>query len=100
MTDVDSFIWKQLARKTPEEFYAAWFFMLHRLPAANAMNWQELIEPYKLFCTYKGKRYRVTGASRMGDIWLHSKLDWTESTSPYYEHRVDLDDCSGWSKDP
>lgn len=51
------------------------------------------MEDYKLFCMYKGERYRCTGASRMGDVWLHS--DFSQDTG--YEHRVDVEECSDWS---
>lgn len=42
------------------------------------------------------KRFRVTGCSRVGDVWLHSNVD--EDTT--YEHRVDVDACSEWSAEP
>ena len=73
--------------------YAQWFFMLARLPAIDKMRFQKFIGKYKLFCTYKNKRYRVTGASRLGDVWLTSNF----SQDTGYEHRVNVDDCSNWS---
>lgn len=56
------------------ENYAKFFFMLHRLPAYMKNQWSDIISKYKLYCLYEGKRYRVTGASRMGDIWLTSDM--------------------------
>lgn len=45
-----------------------------------------------LTCTYQGKRYRCTGCSRLGDVWLNSDM----STTHGYEHRVDIMDCTDW----
>lgn len=76
-----------------EHRYARWFFMLHRFPAVLQAEFHEWIEPYKLFCDYKKNRYRVTGCSRMGDIWLTKNF--AQDTG--YELRVDVEDCSNWS---
>jgi len=73
--------------------YAAFFFLLHRLPAAMQIKFKTWIDPYTLFCTYQNEKYRVTGASRMGDIWLTK--DFTKDVG--YDLRVDIDECSGWS---
>jgi len=54
-----------------------------------------ILNQHKLFCTYKGKKYRVTGCSRMGDIWI--TLDFTRSCG--YEDRVDVAQCSTWAKE-
>lgn len=90
---VDEFIWEDF-RADP---YATWVLMLMRLPAANKHRWAEWIKQYKLFCTYEGKRYRVTGASRFGDVWLHSDFEKDYG----YEHRIpDLKKCSNWSATP
>lgn len=47
----------------------------------------------KLFCQYKGKRYRCTGASRMGDVWLAEDF----SRDSGYDLRVNVGECSDWS---
>jgi len=49
--------------------------------------------PYKIFCEYKGQKYRITGASRMGDVWLAEDFD----REMGYDHRVAIDDCSNFS---
>src|SRR5689334_17426416 len=95
MRHVDDFVDDPLA--DPELSYPRFFFMLHRLPAHMKSSFRKHIEQYKLYCTYNGRRYRVTGASRMGDIWLHSNLNFTSGTQPHYERRVDISECSGWS---
>lgn len=47
----------------------------------------------QLFCTYKdGKRYRCTGCSRMGDVWLTENF----SIENGYDLRVDIADCTDW----
>ena len=46
----------------------------------------------KLFCTFRGERHRVTGASRMGDIWLTKDFDQSRG----YQKRVNLAECSLW----
>jgi hypothetical protein len=92
---VDDFI-DDFSKNTPELKYARWFFMLHRLPSNLVVDFQALISPYRLFCTYAGKRYRVTGASQMGDIWLN-----TDQTKDYgHELRVDVTLCDQWSREP
>lgn len=48
--------------------------------------------PTRLFCTYEGKRYKVVGASRLGDVWLTDDF-----TSTQYTKRVDIGKCSSWS---
>ena len=90
MTHIDDFI----ADYTKDN-YARWFFTLHRFPAYMQAAFSEWIVPYKLFCIYKEKKHRCTGASRLGDVWL--TLDFDRETG--YELRVDVDDCSNWTKD-
>ena len=76
--------------------YAAFCLMLFRLPAVMKIAFSMWTDQYKLFCTYDGRRCRVTGASRMGDIWLAK--DFSRNTG--YDLRVDLAECTGWSAEP
>ncbi len=73
--------------------YAASWFEKFRRPAVVKMH-----EPdrRKLFATYEGKRWRVIGCSRLGDVWLTS--DFARENG--YERRVDVDACSAWSDAP
>lgn len=87
---VDDFIDR---RKTDP--YASFFFMLQRLPASLQFKFAEFIEQYQLYCTYQGERYRVTGASSLGDIWLTQ--DFSQSTG--YRKRVDVWECSQFSSE-
>ena len=79
--------------KYQEDNYARWFFHLHRLPAVLYDDFEPWIKQYKLFCEYEGKKYRVTGASRLGDVWLTSDM----SRESGYDLRVDLEKCSNWT---
>lgn len=73
--------------------YARWWFSLFRLPAVLKADFAEWTSQYKLFCDYQGKRYRVTGCSRMGDVWLHADLQYEGGS---YQMRVDVAQCSAW----
>lgn len=81
--------------ETEVEAYAKFFFLLKRLPVIMQMAFSEQIKPYELYCDYQGQTWRVTGASRMGDIWLTS--DMQKDTG--YDARVDLALCSNWRKE-
>lgn len=76
--------------------YASFFLFLHRLPALLQSKFAKRIAELKLFCTYKGKRYRVTGASRLGDIWLSVEHE----RAVGYDRRVDIDECCFFSSTP
>lgn len=96
-THIDDWIddtWSR--RKDKGETYAAFFFNLHRLPASHQECFREHIGQFKLFCTFEGKRWRVTGCSRMGDIWLQSD----HSKDHGYDTRIFIDHCTQWSDRP
>jgi hypothetical protein len=76
--------------------YAAFCFLLFRLPAVMKIAFGKQIEQYKLFCTYQGNRYRVTGASRLGDVWLSKDFE----RDAGYDLRVCLEECTEWSDLP
>ena len=71
------------------DVYASWFLMTKRFPAMLQLKFSPIITKYKLFCIYKGKHYRVTGASRLGDIWLAKDLNRQSG----YDLRVDITEC-------
>jgi len=79
-----------------EHKYARWFLFLSRLPAVLRADFEEQIKQYKLFCTWGGERYRCTGASRLGDVWLTK--DFNQDIG--YQRRINVKDCSEWSKTP
>jgi hypothetical protein len=75
-----------------EEKYARFVLNYFRMPAAMKFDFEEFMKPFKLFADWQGKRYRVTGASRMGDVWLTSKFD----QDCGYEHRVFVEEITNW----
>jgi len=80
----------------PGSNYARWFFFLARLSAAMRAKFTPWVKRYELYCTYEGRTYRVTGASRFGDVFLQENL----YTPNGYQHRVDLKQCSKWRDKP
>ena len=76
--------------------YASWFFALHRLPAVLKLKFEQWIKQFELYCDYEGQRYRVTGCSRHGDVWLASYLKQEKG----YDKRVTVEDCSNWDSKP
>ena len=71
---IDDFIdYGSMRSDGPEnEKYARWVLNYFRMSAILQGDFAEFMKPHKLFCIFNGKKYRVTGASRLGDIWLTS----------------------------
>lgn len=86
---VDDFI----EQNCGQDQYARWFLLLHRLPPSLFYDFEKWISQYKLFCTFENKRWRVIGASCMGDVWLTKNFN-RESG---YDKRVDPELCTDWS---
>lgn len=51
------------------------------------------IESHMPIVTWQGQRYICSGASRLGDVWLREF-----GSQSYYDHRVDIDELSHWSR--
>lgn len=87
---VDAFIERGLppTEARASLLHARWFFFLARMPAALRGAFRAQIEQYKLFVRYGHVYHRVTGASRMGEVYLTTNLDLDTG----YEKRVHLDD--------
>ena len=97
MTHIDDWLDTPSMFSNPGECYAKFVLEYKRMPAWKIMAFRDHMKQFKLFCTYKdGKRYRVNGASRMGDVWLQS--DFTIENG--YDLRVDLKDCRDWGPTP
>lgn len=79
-----------------EDAYARWVFMYFRFSAVFQRDFKIFWEGHKLFCNYRDRRWRVTGASRMGDVWLTE--DFSQETG--YQKRVFIEYCSHWDKKP
>lgn len=78
------------------EAYAKFVLDYFRMPAWKIIAYSPFMKQFKLFCTHNGQRYRCTGASRMGDIWLTPDFD--QETG--YKLRVDVSECSDWNDSP
>lgn len=86
--------WLDTPAKDEGEKWAKEFLEHCRRPAIDKdYTW---IAENPLFCTYKGERWRVLGASRLGDVWLTKHFERVNG----YDIRPDVDDCSDWSKTP
>jgi len=101
MTHIDDFIDNPLNKA----YYAKWFFALFRFPAHLKLVFAPWMNPYELYCTWKGARWRVVGCSRMGPVWLKAltvaKPGTSEWKGTFYDHAdVDVADCSEWSDKP
>lgn len=59
MAHVDAFIDDNFTKRK----YARWVLSLYRCPAVLSADFAEWMRPFKnrLFCTYNGKRYKITG---------------------------------------
>lgn len=97
MTHVDQWLDTPSLNKDSEgEDYAKFVLDYKRMPAYKQFAYSKWMSQFKLFCTYEGKRFRCTGASRLGDVWLTSNFDQENG----YTHRVDVAMCSDWSDKP
>lgn len=93
-THVDDFIDNNIGNET----YARFMLNFFRMPAILNMDFGKFLQEKKLFATFEGQRYRVTGASRMGDVWLRKDF---ERSDGYDERlRVMVDELSDWSPTP
>lgn len=95
MIHVDDWLSTPSHSREPEA-YAKFVLTLARLPAWAQMAYRPFTKQFELFCTYQGQRYRCTGASRMGDVWLAK--DFSQENG--YDHRVDVAECSDWGASP
>lgn len=95
-THVDDFIDYGSSRRDPppNEDYARWVLNHFRLSASMKYSFDKFMVNHKLYCEYEGAQWRVTGASRLGDIWLLGDF----SRSNGYDLRVCVDDCSSWAE--
>lgn len=91
MKHIDDFI-----EDLETDAYAAFVFNYFRLPAILKSRFWPFMQQHRLFCTHAGKRWRVTGASRMGDVWLSADFD----REVGYEVRVEVGDCAAWGPSP
>lgn len=98
MMHVDEFIdfGSNMNKSDEAETYARYVLMHFRLNAVCKAAFRKYIEQMPLFCTWDNRRWRVIGASCMGDIWLASDSNKERG----YDERVAVDECSEWNKTP
>jgi hypothetical protein len=87
--------WLEIPSRNGNEAYAKFVLTYFRYPAWMNHACYPWMKQFKLFCTYKGERYRVTGASRLGDIWLTND----PNREVGYHLRIFVEDCSNWTDD-
>ena len=94
-THVDEFIaYGTHNDNEPNEKYARWVLDYFRGSAICKNDFHEFMKDNLLFCRHNGEKWRVTGASRLGDIWLTSNFE--QDTG--YELRVMVDACMCWDR--
>lgn len=91
-THVDVFIDRHLGA----DCYARFVLDFFRKPAALRSDFAPFMKSHRLFCTYKGIRYRVTGASTLG--WLRLSPDVNEEWR--YELTATVDDVTDFGAAP
>jgi hypothetical protein len=94
MTHVDEWLDTPTILDNEGECYAKFVLDYKRMPAYKQTMYEPYMKQFKLFCMYKDVKYRVTGASRLGDVWLTTNFEQEHG----YEKRIDVADCSEWSK--
>lgn len=89
---VDHFIY----RCYQKDCYARFVLAFYRQSAAIKLDSWPFMREFELYCTYGSIRFRVTGASAMGDVWLSHDFASTDG----YDLRVSWKNCSAWSDTP
>jgi hypothetical protein len=77
------------ANDEQERLAKEWIRHYCRFPLQKDHGW---LYSRVLSCEYRGQRYRCTGASRLGDLWL--ARDFTRQIG--YDLRVDVAECGAW----
>lgn len=81
---------------SPNLGYAKFVIGHMRQPAVVRMRHDPHMKGFKLFCMYQGKKWRVTMASRLGDIGITE--DFTRDSG--YEQRIFVDEVESWHTAP
>ena len=96
---VDDFLDDILTSRDGEGLMYAHFMLAHFRKSGIMRKAQDkYMNNQRLFVTYEGERYRVTGASRLGDLWLNTDHSATNAyTRRVAFNRAKLQD---WSATP
>lgn len=76
--------------------YARWVMHQYDVPATMSFDFEQFRKKLKLFVTYNGERYRYTGHSRLGDVWISKDFKRSEG----YDLRVPFLALTNFSKTP
>lgn len=87
--------WLDIPKTYPPEQLAHEWLDKYTRPAYDKQRdgTAKWLDANPLFCTWRGKEWQVTGASRLGDIWLKAP-----NSRNHYDERVNIDDCTNWRK--
>ena len=85
--------WIETASKTDSEAMVKKFLDFKTRGAYWQMKNKDKEPSVKCFCVYKNKKLKITGASRLGDVWLSKDF----SRVYGYDYRVAIDDCIDFS---
>ncbi len=96
MIHIDDWLESAVCKKDHGTRYAAFVLHHRRLSASAQIAFGDFLGDLPLYCDYNGERFRCTGASRLGDVWLLADHTRTHG----YDHRVDVSSCSNWSNRP
>ncbi|MBT5491493.1 hypothetical protein HOK00_04205 [bacterium] len=80
--------WLEMPSKSIEEEKVREFLDFKTRPAYYQM--ENKPPKLKVFCHFDGKKYKITGASTMGDVWLAKDYNGTKG----YDLRVSIAGCS------
>lgn len=76
--------------------YARWVMHQYNVPASMSFDFEKFRRECKLYCTYKDRRYRYSGHSRHGDVWIREDFHSSEG----YDLRVNIYELTNFSKEP
>ena len=85
--------WLETPSKTDSEAMVKKFLDFKTRSAFWQMKNKDKMPKVKCFCIFKGSKLKITGASRMGDVWLAKDFDRVNG----YDYRVDIDNCTDFS---
>ena len=84
----------------PDLAYPHFLFTYWRSPATTKMLHAPFMNQFKLFVDFEGQTWRVTGASRMGDIWLAKDFNrvhgYDRRVNPNFELFTNWRDKADW----
>lgn len=90
MTHIDDWV-REPAKNSTEWAVKAWL-AIYRLRPDVRSYFDGTARMARITTTYEGERYKLVGASRMGDVWL-AKDPLRVSG---YDLRVDVAKCTDW----